>query len=101
MPITDRVEERTYGDSRTFYPMPGLNNSTWFYYKEAYDMDMFKVVDLIATIQKHVHQGISFTLFVKDSVDTRQLTRIYLYAHQKVLKHYIILDKKIINKQNV
>jgi ribonucleoside-diphosphate reductase, alpha subunit len=86
MPITDRVEERTYGDSRTFYPMPGLNNSTWFYYKEAYDMDMFKVVDLIATIQKHVHQGISFTLFVKDSVDTRQLTRIYLYAHHKGIK---------------
>lgn len=86
MPITDRVEERTYGDSRTFYPMPGIGPKTWFLYKEAYDMDMFKVVDLIATIQKHVHQGISFTLFVKDDVDTRKLSQIYLYAHHKGIK---------------
>ena len=86
MPITDKVEERTYGDSRTFYPMPELGPKTWFLYKEAYDMDMFKVVDLIATIQKHVHQGISFTLFVKDDVDTRKLSRIYLYAHHKGIK---------------
>lgn len=86
MPITDKVEERTYGDSKTYYPMPELNSKTWFLYKEAYDMDMFKVVDLIVTIQKHVHQGISFTLFVKDSVDTRQLSKIYLYAHAKGIK---------------
>lgn len=86
MPITDKVEERTYGDSRTFYPMPGIGSKTWFLYKEAYDMDMFKVVDLIATIQKHVHQGISFTLFVKDDVDTRKLSQIYLYAHHKGIK---------------
>ena len=86
MPITDKVEERTYGDSRTFYPMPGIGPKTWFLYKEAYDMDMFKVVDLIATIQKHVHQGISFTLFVKDDVDTRKLSQIYLYAHHKGIK---------------
>lgn len=86
MPITDKVEERTYGDSRTFYPMPGIGPKTWFLYKEAYDMDMFKVVDLIATIQKHVHQGISFTLFVKDDIDTRKLSQIYLYAHHKGIK---------------
>lgn len=86
MPITERVEVRTYGDSTTYYPMPELSSKTWFLYKEAYEMDMFKVVDLIATIQKHVHQGISFTLFVKDSIDTRQLSRIYLYAHHKGIK---------------
>lgn len=86
MPITDRVEERTYDDSRTYYPMPKLGPKTWFLYKEAYDMDMFKVIDLIATIQKHVHQGISFTLFVKDDVDTRKLTQMYLYAHNKGIK---------------
>lgn len=86
MPITEKVEVRTYGDSTTYYPMPELNSKTWFMYKEAYDMDMFKVVDLIATIQKHVHQGISFTLFVKDDIDTRQLSRVFLYAHYKGIK---------------
>lgn len=86
MPIKERVENRTYGDSSTFYPMPGLSNKTWFLYKEAYDMDMLKVVDLISEIQLHVDQGISFELFVKDTVTTRDLTRIQLYAHHKGIK---------------
>ncbi|KMK75430.1 hypothetical protein AB990_08935 [Alkalihalobacillus pseudalcaliphilus] len=66
--------------------MPGLSPQTWFLYKEAYDMDMFKVVDLIATIQKHVDQGISFTLFLRDTMTTRDLNRIDLYAHHKGIK---------------
>ncbi|UWS64152.1 hypothetical protein N2384_08105 [Bacillus paralicheniformis] len=55
--------------------MPGLAPSNWFYYKEAYDMDMFRVVDMISTIQQHVDQGISFTLFLKDTMTTRDLNR--------------------------
>lgn len=86
MPIMERIEERTYGNSKTYYPMPGLSPKTWFYYKEAYDMDMLRVVDMIATIQRHVDQGISFTLFLKDSHSTRDLTKIDLYAHSKGVK---------------
>lgn len=86
MPIMEKIEERTYGNSKTYYPMPGLSLDTWFLYKEAYDMDMFKVVDMIATIQKHVDQGISFTLFMKDTNTTRDLTRIDLYAHHRGIK---------------
>lgn len=86
MPIMERIEERTYEDSKTYYPMPGLSSKTWFLYKEAYDMDMFKVVDLTATIQKHVDQGISFTLFLRDTMTTRDVTRISLYAHHKGIK---------------
>lgn len=86
MPIMERIEERTYGNSKTYYPMPGLSAQNWFFYKEAYDMDMFKVVDMIATIQQHVDQGISFTLFLKDTMTTRDLNRIDLYAHHKGIK---------------
>ncbi|MCY7622665.1 class 1b ribonucleoside-diphosphate reductase subunit alpha [Bacillus altitudinis] len=86
MPIMERIEERTYGNSKTYYPMPGLSEQNWFFYKEAYDMDMFKVVDMIATIQQHVDQGISFTLFLKDTMTTRDLNRIDLYAHHKGIK---------------
>ncbi|MEC1426660.1 class 1b ribonucleoside-diphosphate reductase subunit alpha [Bacillus sonorensis] len=86
MPIMERIEERTYGNSKTYYPMPGLSAKNWFFYKEAYDMDMFKVVDMIATIQQHVDQGISFTLFLKDIMTTRDLNRIDLYAHHKGIK---------------
>ncbi|MFL6977057.1 class 1b ribonucleoside-diphosphate reductase subunit alpha [Bacillus inaquosorum] len=86
MPIMERIEERTYGNSKTYYPMPGLSPQNWFFYKEAYDMDMFKVVDMITTIQQHVDQGISFTLFLKDTMTTRDLNRIDLYAHHKGIK---------------
>ncbi|MEG7333265.1 class 1b ribonucleoside-diphosphate reductase subunit alpha [Bacillus sp. 0102A] len=86
MPIVERIEERTYGNSKTYYPMPGLSPQNWFFYKEAYDMDMFKVVDMIATIQQHVDQGISFTLFLKDTMTTRDLNRIDLYAHHRGIK---------------
>ncbi len=37
--------------------MPGLASNNWFFYKEAYDMDMFKVVDMIATIQQTYRSG--------------------------------------------
>ncbi|MCA1184553.1 class 1b ribonucleoside-diphosphate reductase subunit alpha [Bacillus licheniformis] len=86
MPIMERIEERTYGNSKTYYPMPGLSAKNWFFYKEAYDMDMFNVVDMIATIQQHVDQGISFTLFLKDTMTTRDLNQIDLYAHHKGIK---------------
>lgn len=86
MPVMEKVEQRTYGNSKTYYPMPGLSMCTWFLYKEAYNMDMFKVVDMIATIQRHVDQGISFTLFLNDTTTTRDLTRIDLYAHHKGIK---------------
>ncbi|MDZ5783588.1 class 1b ribonucleoside-diphosphate reductase subunit alpha [Marinococcus luteus] len=86
MPIMERIEERTYGNSKTYYPMPGLAPDNWFYYKAAYDMDMFNVVDMIAAIQEHIDQGISFTLFVRDTITTRDLNRIDLYAHHKGIK---------------
>lgn len=100
MPIMERIEERTYGNSKTYYPMPGLSPQNWFFYKEAYDMDMFKVVDLIATIQQHVDQGISFTLFLKDTMTTRDLNRIDLYAHHKGIKTLYYARTKDTTQEN-
>ncbi|MCY8282887.1 class 1b ribonucleoside-diphosphate reductase subunit alpha [Bacillus inaquosorum] len=100
MPIMERIEERTYGNSKTYYPMPGLSPHNWFFYKEAYDMDMFKVVDLIATIQQHVDQGISFTLFLKDTMTTRDLNRIDLYAHHKGIKTLYYARTKDTTQEN-
>ncbi|REI09511.1 class 1b ribonucleoside-diphosphate reductase subunit alpha [Staphylococcus felis] len=102
MPIMEKLEVRTYGNSKTFYPMPNLDNRNWFFYKEAYSMDMMKVIDLIATIQKHVDQGISFTVFVTDAVTTRDLTRIQLYAHYKGIKTlYYVRQKDTSNEECV
>ncbi|GAA0135413.1 class 1b ribonucleoside-diphosphate reductase subunit alpha [Paenibacillus sp. YSY-4.3] len=85
-PITQRIEEREYGDSKTIYPMPFLNESNYFFYKEAYDMDMFNLIDLVAEVQVHIDQAISTILYVKDNLTTRDLAKYYIYAQKKGLK---------------
>lgn len=85
-PITERVEVRDYADSRTIYPMPFLDNDNKWLYVEAYDMDMYKMVDSYAIAQKHVDQAISMTLYIKDSWDTEQLAKLYIYAWLKGIK---------------
>jgi ribonucleoside-diphosphate reductase alpha chain len=86
LPITDKIETRTYGDSTTHYPMPFLDAKSWWFYKDAYNMDMYKMIDLMAVIQRHVDQSISTTLFVNDDTTTGELARLYIYAHKKGLK---------------
>ena len=85
-PITDVIERRTYGDSTTYYPMPYLSEMNMLLYKSAFNMNMFKMIDLIAVIQDHVDQGISSTLYVDSKTSTKELARYYIYAHNKGLK---------------
>lgn len=85
-PVTELVEVRDYADSRTIYPMPFLTTENAKDYKEAYEMDMYKVIDLYATAQKHIDQGLSMTLYITDQLDTEQLARIYIYAWKKKIK---------------
>ncbi len=85
-PCTERVEIRDYADSRTIYPMPFLNNDNIHLYKEAYELDQFRMVDLYAAAQKHIDQGISMTLYVTDQWTTEQLARLYIYAWLKGIK---------------
>ncbi|MEX3625151.1 class 1b ribonucleoside-diphosphate reductase subunit alpha [Viridibacillus arvi] len=87
MPVTEKIETRTYGDSTTHYPMPYMDETNFFFFKEAYDMDMFKMIDLMSIIQEHVDQSISTTLFVDGDVITDgDLARYYIYAHKRNLK---------------
>ncbi|WP_226000183.1 class 1b ribonucleoside-diphosphate reductase subunit alpha [Paenibacillus sp. BJ-4] len=96
MPIVEQIETRTYANSTTYYPMPYLQRDNVFFYKSAYQMDQFKVLDLIAEIQPHVDQGISTVLHVNSDVTTRQLARCYLYAAHKGLKSlYYTRTKKL------
>lgn len=85
-PITEKVEVRDYQDSRTIYPMPFLTKENNDIYKEAYDINMFNLIDLYAAAQKHIDQGISMTLYIRDTWDTEQLAKVYLYAWKKGIK---------------
>lgn len=86
MPVTEKVETRISNKARTIYPMPNLNDDTEWYYEEAYDMDMRRVLDTVATAQKHVDQGISCTLFVPSNASTRTLQAYYIYAFTHGIK---------------
>ncbi|MDV3166840.1 MAG: class 1b ribonucleoside-diphosphate reductase subunit alpha [Vigna little leaf phytoplasma] len=94
-PIRQLVEERTYGNSKTYFPAPGLEDYG-FMYQTAYLMDKFKLIDVIATAQKHIDQGISFELCITSDITTRELARYYLYAHKKKIKTlYYTRTKKL------
>lgn len=86
MPVSQKIENRTEGNKTTFYPMPGLSMATWFLYKEAYHMDMYKVIDLIAVIQRHVDQGISTTVYLNSEMTTRDVSNVEMYAWRRGLK---------------
>ena len=84
-PIKQLIEERTYGNSKTYFPMPALDTSS-FMYETAYRIDNYKVIDVIATAQKHVDQGISFELGITSDITTKELIKYYLYAHYQGIK---------------
>lgn len=86
MPVVEPIETRTYGNATTYYPMPYLSPQTLWFYKSAYAMDMYKLIDLVAEMQQHVDQGISTVLYVTSETSTRELARLYVYAWKKGLK---------------
>ncbi|MGO0062583.1 class 1b ribonucleoside-diphosphate reductase subunit alpha [Brevibacillus fluminis] len=100
MPIVEPIETRTYANSTTYYPMPFMNRENFFYYKSAYQMDQFKVIDLIAEIQAHVDQGISTVLHVNSDVSTRDLSRYYIYAAKKGLKSLYYTRTNMLSVEN-
>ncbi|WP_436855083.1 class 1b ribonucleoside-diphosphate reductase subunit alpha [Staphylococcus caeli] len=97
MPIVDQIERRTYGNAETFYPMPFLSPETMWYYKSAFNTDQMKLIDLISTIQTHVDQGISTILYVNSEISTRELSRLYVYAHYKGLKSLYYTRNKLLS----
>lgn len=86
MPIVDQIETRTYANSTTYYPMPFLSKDNVFLFKSAYNINQFKLIDLVAEIQRHVDQGISTILYVDSNTSTSDLSRYYIYANKKGLK---------------
>ncbi|PIO83002.1 ribonucleotide-diphosphate reductase subunit alpha [Loigolactobacillus backii] len=101
-PIVNRIEDRQEKKIGTiYYPAPYLSNDTMPYYSSAYDMDMRHVIDIYATAQQHVDQGMSMTLFMRSTIPeglyewkngdtnkmtTRDLNILRNYAYNKGIK---------------
>ncbi|WP_375163021.1 class 1b ribonucleoside-diphosphate reductase subunit alpha [Paenibacillus sp. SC116] len=86
MPIVDIIEHRSYDKLDTYYPMPFLSPQTQWFYKSAFSINQYRLIDLVAEAQRHIDQGISTILFVNSDVSTRELSRLYTYARKKGLK---------------
>mgnify|MGYP006266702427 FL=1 len=86
-PIASRIEVRKEGKvGRVYYPAPFLSEETWEYYEDAYEVGPEKIIDTYAEATQHVDQGLSLTLFFKDTATTRDINRAQIYAWRKGIK---------------
>ena len=86
-PIASRIEVRKEGKlGRVYYPAPFLSEDTWEYYEDAYEIGPEKIIDTYAVATQHVDQGLSLTLFFKDTATTRDVNRSQIYAWRKGIK---------------
>ncbi|MFR9751382.1 class 1b ribonucleoside-diphosphate reductase subunit alpha [Nocardia sp. 004] len=93
-PVASKIEIRKEGKiGRVYYPAPYMTNDNLEYYEDAYEIGYEKIVDTYAAATQHVDQGLSLTLFFKDSATTRDLNRAQIYAWRKGIKtlYYIRL----------
>lgn len=86
-PIASRIEVRKEGKlGRVYYPAPFLSEDTWDYYEDAYEVGPEKIIDTYAVATQHVDQGLSLTLFFKDTATTRDVNKAQIYAWRKGIK---------------
>lgn len=93
-PVTAPVEIRKEGKmGRVYYPAPGLSQETLPFYEDAYEVGPERIIDTYAAATKHTDQGLSCTLFFKDTATTRDINKAQIYAWRKGLKslYYIRL----------
>jgi len=86
-PVASRIEIRKEGKiGRVYYPAPFMTNDNLEYYEDAYEIGYEKIIDTYAEATKHVDQGLSLTLFFKDTATTRDINRAQIYAWRKGIK---------------
>lgn len=93
-PIVSKVEIRKEGKiGRVYYPAPYMTNDNLEYYEDAYEIGYEKIIDTYAAATQHVDQGLSLTLFFKDTATTRDVNKAQIYAWRKGIKtlYYIRL----------
>ncbi|GAA3286236.1 class 1b ribonucleoside-diphosphate reductase subunit alpha [Nesterenkonia halobia] len=93
-PVASPIEIRKEGKlGRVYYPAPYLTNDNLEYYQDAYEIGYEKIIDTYAEATQHVDQGLSLTLFFKDTASTRDINKAQIYAWKKGIKtlYYIRL----------
>jgi len=103
-PIASQIEIRKEGKlGRVYYPAPYLTNENREYFQDAYEIGPEKIIDVYAAATQHVDQGLSLTLFFKDTATTRDVNRAQIYAWKKGIKtiYYIRIRQLAIEGTDV
>ena len=103
-PITSKIEIRKEGKlGRVYYPAAYMTNDNLEYYQDAYEIGYEKIIDTYAAATQHVDQGLSLTLFFKDTATTRDINKAQIYAWRKGIKtiYYIRLRQLALEGTNV
>jgi len=93
-PIVSKIEIRKEGKiGRVYYPAAFMTNDNLEYYQDAYEIGAEKIIDTYAAATQHVDQGLSLTLFFRDTATTRDINKAQIYAWKKGIKtiYYIRL----------
>ena len=93
-PIAAKIEIRKEGKlGRVYYPAPHMTGDNLEFFEDAYEIGPEKVIDTYAAATQHVDQGLSLTLFFKDTATTRDINKAQIYAWRKGIKtlYYIRL----------
>ena len=86
-PIASRIEIRKEGKlGRVYYAAPHMTDENIEYFEDAYEIGPEKIIDVYAAATQHVDQGLSLTLFFKDTATTRDVNRSQIYAWKKGIK---------------
>ncbi|MEN9967504.1 MAG: hypothetical protein RL036_737 [Actinomycetota bacterium] len=86
-PVASKIEIRKEGKlGRVYYPAPFLTNDNLEFYDDAYEIGPEKIIDTYAAATQHVDQGLSLTLFFKDTATTRDVNRAQIQAWRAGIK---------------
>ena len=96
-PVTAPIEIRKEGKvGRVYYPAYGLTSENINEVKTAYEIGPEAIIDMYAVASPWVDQGLSLTLFFRDTATTRDINRAQVRAHRFGVKsiYYIRLVQK-------
>ncbi|MER2060484.1 MAG: ribonucleoside-diphosphate reductase subunit alpha, partial [Niallia sp.] len=89
-PSIDPIFKKLYSEEKKDYKIPvtapDLNKDTTWFYKSAYLIDQHWSIKQTAKRQKHIDQGISFNLYVQNTVKAKELLDLHVAAWRNGLK---------------
>ena len=89
--MASKIEIRKEGKiGPRLLPAPYLTNDNLEYYQDAYEIGYEKIIDTYAAATQHVDQGLSLTLFFKDTASTRDVDKAQICAWRKGIEDAVL-----------